>query len=75
VQTFIFPFHAAYQRMFAKPRWRSPADALPHEADDVMLWAARRTDGSPDREGARESRRPTDPKGRPALRARPGTSD
>jgi hypothetical protein len=46
VQTLIFPFHAAYQRMFVKLRWRSPAVAVPHEADDVMLWAARRPDGS-----------------------------
>jgi SAM-dependent methyltransferase len=48
VQTLIFPFHAAYQRMFAKPRWRFPANAVPHEADDVMLWAVRRATGSPD---------------------------
>jgi SAM-dependent methyltransferase len=47
VQTFIFPFHAAYQRMFAKLTWTSPADAVPPEADDVMLWATRAGEGSP----------------------------
>jgi SAM-dependent methyltransferase len=47
VQTLIFPFHAAYQRMFAKLRWKRPADPVPSEADDVMLWAARATDASP----------------------------
>jgi len=51
VQTMIFPFHAAYQRMFAKLRWKSVSEPVPHEADDVMLWAARGgtdrpTDGS-----------------------------
>jgi SAM-dependent methyltransferase len=46
VQTLIFPFHAAYQRMFAKLRWTSPAAPIPPEADDVMLWATRAGDGS-----------------------------
>lgn len=41
VQTLIFPFHAAYQRMFAMLRWTSPAAPVPAEADDVMLWATR----------------------------------
>jgi SAM-dependent methyltransferase len=41
VQTLVFPFHATYQRLFAKLRWRSPADPVPHEADGVMLWARR----------------------------------
>jgi SAM-dependent methyltransferase len=41
VQTLIFPFHAAYQRMFAKLRWTSTAAPVPPEADDVMLWATR----------------------------------
>lgn len=41
VQTLIFPFHAAYQRMFATLRWTSPAAPVPAEADDVMLWATR----------------------------------
>lgn len=41
VQTLIFPFHAAYQRMFSKLRWRSPAVPVPAAADDVMLWATR----------------------------------
>lgn len=41
VQTLVFPFHATYQRLFSKLRWRSPADPVPHEADDVMLWARR----------------------------------
>lgn len=45
VQTLIFPFHAAYQRMFGKLRWISPADPVPPEADDVMLWASRAGDG------------------------------
>lgn len=44
VQTVIFPLHAAYQGMFGKLRWRSPAASIPSEADDVMLWATR-TDG------------------------------
>jgi hypothetical protein len=48
VQTLIFPFHAAYQRMFAKLRWSSLADPVPAEADDLMLWAARDTGRSPD---------------------------
>jgi SAM-dependent methyltransferase len=47
VQTVIFPFHAAYQRMFGKLRWRSIAAPVPPEADDVMLWAARAREGSP----------------------------
>jgi SAM-dependent methyltransferase len=47
VQTLIFPFHAGYQRMFAKLDWRPPADAVPPEADDVMLWATRAGDPSP----------------------------
>jgi SAM-dependent methyltransferase len=46
VQRLIFPFHAAYQRMFAKLPWSSPADPVPPEADDMMLWA-RRAAGSP----------------------------
>jgi hypothetical protein len=54
VQTLVFPFHAAYQRMFAKPRWRSPAEVVPGEADDVMLWAARRATGHPTEKGAEE---------------------
>lgn len=41
VQTLIFPFHAAYQRMFGMLRWTSPAIPVPAEADDVMLWATR----------------------------------
>jgi 2-polyprenyl-3-methyl-5-hydroxy-6-metoxy-1,4-benzoquinol methylase len=41
VQTLVFPFHAAYQRMYAKLRWTSPATPVPPEADDVMLWATR----------------------------------
>lgn len=41
VQTLIFPFHAAYQRAFAKLRWRSPAVPVPAAADDVMLWATK----------------------------------
>ncbi len=41
VQTLIFPFHAAYQRMFARLHWTSPAVPVPAEADDVMLWATR----------------------------------
>jgi SAM-dependent methyltransferase len=41
VQTMIFPFHAAYQRMFARLRWKQPTAPVPPEADDVMLWAAR----------------------------------
>jgi len=48
VQTLIFPFHAAYQRTFAKLQWRSLEDPVPVEADDVMLWAARDAGGSPD---------------------------
>jgi SAM-dependent methyltransferase len=47
VQTLIFPFHAAYQRTFATLAWISPADAVPPEADDVMLWATRAGDSSP----------------------------
>jgi SAM-dependent methyltransferase len=47
VQTLIFPFHAAYQRMFAKLDWTSPAVPVPPEADDVMLWATRAGDASP----------------------------
>lgn len=42
VQTLIFPFHAAYQRMFAPLDWSSPAAPVPLEADDVMLWATRK---------------------------------
>lgn len=42
VQTLIFPFHAAYQRMFAQLDWSSPAAPVPLEADDVMLWATRK---------------------------------
>jgi SAM-dependent methyltransferase len=41
VQTLIFPFHAAYQRLFAKLRWDPPTTPVPPEADDVMLWASR----------------------------------
>lgn len=48
VQTLIFPFHAAYQRMFARLRWTSPADPVPRGADDVMLWATRCANESPD---------------------------
>jgi SAM-dependent methyltransferase len=47
VQTLIFPFHAAYQRMFAKLDWTSPDVPVPSEADDVMLWATRAGDASP----------------------------
>jgi SAM-dependent methyltransferase len=47
VQTLIFPFHATYQRMFAKLEWTSPDVPVPSEADDVMLWAARAGDTSP----------------------------
>jgi SAM-dependent methyltransferase len=46
VQTLIFPFHAAYQRMFAKLRWSNPAEPTPRDADDVMLWATRAGVGS-----------------------------
>lgn len=46
VQTLIFPFHAAYQRMFAKLTWSSTAVEIPPEADDLMLWATRTGDGS-----------------------------
>jgi SAM-dependent methyltransferase len=49
VQTLIFPFHAAYQRMFAKLRWSSVADPVPPQADDVVLWATRREGESPPR--------------------------
>lgn len=45
VQTLIFPFHAAYQRMFAKLDWSSPSTPVPLEADDVMLWATREDPG------------------------------
>jgi SAM-dependent methyltransferase len=45
VQTLIFPFHAAYQGMFGKLHWRSPAAPVPPEADDVMLWATRTGEG------------------------------
>jgi SAM-dependent methyltransferase len=41
VQTLVFPFHAAYQRIFAKIRWTAPSVPVPAEADDVMLWARR----------------------------------
>ncbi len=44
VQTLIFPFHAAYQRMFGKLTWSSAAPDIPPEADDVMLWATRAGD-------------------------------
>jgi SAM-dependent methyltransferase len=46
VQTLIFPFHAAYQRMFGKVDWREPATPVPPAADDVMLWATRAGDAS-----------------------------
>ena len=46
VQTLIFPFHAAYQRAFAKVGWTPPAAPVPFEADDVMLWATRALEGS-----------------------------
>ncbi|MDQ4108339.1 MAG: class I SAM-dependent methyltransferase [Actinomycetota bacterium] len=46
VQTLIFPFHAAYQRMFGKLRWSSPDGPVPAEADGVMLWARRSSDAS-----------------------------
>jgi SAM-dependent methyltransferase len=49
VQTMIFPFHAVYQRIFSKLRWRSPAAPVPPEADDVMLWATRTGDGQPEK--------------------------
>jgi SAM-dependent methyltransferase len=48
VQTLIFPFHAAYQRMFSKLEWTTPGVPVPPEADDVMLWATRAGDESPD---------------------------
>ena len=47
VQTLIFPFHAAFQRMFAQVEWTSPDVPVPPEADDVMLWATRAADASP----------------------------
>ena len=47
VQTLIFPFHAAYQRMFSKLDWSSPGVPVPSEADDVMLWATRAANESP----------------------------
>jgi hypothetical protein len=47
VQTLIFPFHAAYQRMFGRLDWTSPDVPVPPEADDVMLWATRAGDASP----------------------------
>jgi hypothetical protein len=47
VQTLIFPFHAAYQRMFAKLRWLNVAEEPPARADDVMLWATRAGDEPP----------------------------
>ena len=50
VQTFIFPFHAAYQRTFERLRWKPPEAPVPAEADDVMLWAHRKGT-QPDREG------------------------
>ncbi len=43
VQTFIFPFHAAYQRSFARLRWDPPHAPVPADADDLMLWARRGT--------------------------------
>jgi len=46
VQTLIFPFHAAYQRMFTKLSWSSISVGIPPEADDVMLWATRAGDAS-----------------------------
>jgi hypothetical protein len=46
VQTMIFPFHAAYQRMFGKLTWSSTSAEIPAEADDVMLWATRAGDAS-----------------------------
>ncbi len=44
VQTLIFPFHAAYQRMFGKLAWTPPTAPVPPQADDVMLWATRAVD-------------------------------
>jgi SAM-dependent methyltransferase len=41
VQTLVFPFHAAYQRIFGRVRWNAPTVPVPAEADDVMLWAHR----------------------------------
>jgi SAM-dependent methyltransferase len=41
VQTFVFPFHAAYQRAFGRLQWKAPDAPVPAEADDVMLWARR----------------------------------
>ena len=41
VQTMVFPFHAAYQRVFGRVRWHGPAVPVPAEADDIMLWAHR----------------------------------
>lgn len=41
VQTLVFPIHAATQRMFAKVTWHAPAEPVPDEADDVMLWATK----------------------------------
>jgi SAM-dependent methyltransferase len=41
VQTFVFPFQAAYHRWFGRVTWKAPASAVPAEADDVMLWARR----------------------------------
>jgi SAM-dependent methyltransferase len=47
VQTLIFPFHAAYQRMFSKLDWSAPGVPVPSEADDVMLWGTRSGDDTP----------------------------
>ena len=41
VQTLIFPFHSAYQRMFTKLRWLPSGEPPPTNADDVMLWATK----------------------------------
>ena len=41
VQTMVFPFHAAYQRVFGRVRWHGPSVPVPAEADDIMLWAHR----------------------------------
>jgi SAM-dependent methyltransferase len=45
VQRLVFPFHAAYQRAFAKLDWKAPTARVPAEAGGVMLWALR--DGGP----------------------------
>lgn len=45
VQALVFPIHAAAQRMFARVRWQAPAEPVPDDADDVMLWATKTNRG------------------------------